>query len=284
MRQRIFSPFTGLTLVALLAFAGCSDDKSTGSDGNGGISITDDQSAMQSELNATSDSLIVFLADAFESRASLGVGGDIDPVFYTPIDNDSDVVASTYDTTSGWHQVVVTRIATAYNQSRIDSIQFRNEGGDYQRQGGSAHAMTYRHHFNRQAVDTTTEYYNRSGVWGYDLSGLQTNQATIDGTTEITTSVKYLDNTDTTVWRTYTISATVSNLTVERVSGGWNSICPSSGTVSGTMTTTYKRADGETISRTWTITAEFTDGTAAISVSLGSKDWQTDRSVCTIAN
>jgi hypothetical protein len=285
MRQRFFN--SGLIAAVLFAFAivGCSDDKSTNSGSGGGLGLNEDQTSMQNELDAASDSLVVFLADAFESRASLGVGGDIDPVFYTPIDNDSDVVASSYDTTNGWHQVIVTRIATAYNMARRDSIQFRDANGDFQRQGGSAHFMTYHHRFTRETLDTTTEYYNRSGVWAYELSGLQTNQATIDGTTEITTAIKYVNEADsTTIWRTYTLDATVSNLTVNRVFGEWTSICPSSGTISGTMTTTYKRGDNEMISRTWDVTVNFTDGTATINVTFGNREWEGDRSVCTVVN
>lgn len=285
MRQRFFKN-TGLIATALLVFAfvGCSDDKTTSSGSGNGMNVNEDQSSMQAEMNAASDSVVVFLADAFETSTSLGVGGNIDPVFYTPIDSDSDVVASTYDTSSGWHQVIVTRIATAYNMARRDSIQFRNADGEFQRQGGSAHSMTYHHRFNREALDTTTEYYNRSGVWAYELSNLQTDQATISGTTEIATQVKYQDNTDTTVWRTYEFSADVSNLIVNRTGGVWNAVCPSSGTISGTMTTTYKRGDADMVTRNWNVTIEFTDGTANIMVTFANREWETNRSVCTVIN
>lgn len=286
MRRNSFTSRTGLVLVFLLAIAiaGCSDhDKSTSST-SGGFGISEDYSMTQGEVNAVTDSVVSFMGDAFGTRVSLASGGIIDPVFYVPIDDDSDNVGSDYNFSTGWHVVSVTRLATSYESSWIDSVQFRNSGGNFQHQGATCDQLTYRHRFTRSDLDTTDAYYNRSGVWSFTIEGFLSTQVTANGTIQISTEKKYQDQSDSTIVRTYEYTATMTDLVVNRTSGGWNSSCPESGTVTSTVNTTYKRGSGDTVSRTWTVTVTFDEGNASIHIESGNREWDANRSVCYVVN
>ncbi len=272
-----------LGLLALTVFTigmvGCggSDNNPTSTAG----SLTDPSfMAVQDQVDNIVDSTLTNIVNGFQNLTNVSGDGNVNPVFYGPVQPDSDVVSATY--ADGWHVVLVARTRAAYNTMLRDSVQFFVNDEISQLPAG-VDSLYYRHQWQFNFGDTSVTHLGMSSQATLTISGLQSTTATIDGTHETSVNTKQV-TADSTVWRSFGINAEVTNLEVSKSFVGWAQGCPNSGTISGTVEMTYQKDDAASVATAWNFTATFTDGTMAVTVTKGTTSWHYSTDVCTTIN
>jgi hypothetical protein len=272
-----------LGLLALTVFAigmvGCggSDNNPTSTAG----SLTDPAfMAVQDQLDNIVDSTLTNIVNGFQNLTNVSGDGNVNPVFYGPVQPDSDVVSATY--AGGWHVVLVSRVRATYDTMLRDSVQFYANNGVSQ-MPTAVDSLYYRHQWRFNFGDTTVTHLGMSSSANLTIGGLQGNVATIDGSHEADINTKQV-TADSTVWRSFSISADVTDLQVSKTFVGWAQGCPSSGTISGTIDMSYQKDDGTPMATSWTFTATFSDGTMSATVARGTTTWHYTTDVCTTVN
>jgi hypothetical protein len=163
-----------------------------------------------------------------------------------------------------------------------DSIQFLKNGQPLQTSSG-LDALKYKHHWQYVDKDTTVTYRTYTGNADYTFSGLNTATATIAGSNELQIDSKTV-HTDSTVWRDFTISATLTNVKVNQTPSGWVQGCPSSGSISASVEMVYQKDTDDPVTTNWTVNVSFNDGHMSVVVNRGSTSWMYDTQVCTTSN
>lgn len=281
MRSRkLLSVLGFIVLVGLtFSFVGCGSDKTpTGTTG----SITDpDFVAVQQDVNYFVDSTLEFFVSGFGNMYALADQADtLDPVYYGPVYPDSDFVSATY--VNGWHVIYISRNRSTHSTAMRDSVRFFSNGM-VQQAASNVDSLYYKHEWNFNFHDTTVTNTAFTGRTDLDITGLSGSLATIDGTHEMSISHKFVSS-DSTVWRTCDFNADLSNFTVSKTPVGWAQGCPASGTISGTVQTTYKKDDAAEVSLTWTITLTFNNGTMSATITRGTTTWSYTSNVCLTSN
>ena len=132
-------------------------------------------------------------------------------------------------------------------------------------------------------ADEAVSYTSFDGDASFDYSGLNSNQASINGSNDLAIDNQFV-SVDSTVVRTFEFATDVTNLSINSGPSGWDQACPNSGTISTAVTMTYAKDDAAAVSTTWNISMTFTDGAAAVSVSSGNVVWNYTSDVCIALN
>lgn len=250
-----------LTLIAglVLFIAGCSDDpKPTAS-----VPTEQDMNyaAVSEETNEVIDSAIASFASSLEVFTMQTPADTAISIVYSPINPDS------ISAENNWFIVFASELATGYSWNLTDSIQFR-KNGIAQESALDADRMSLRHHFALEYGDTTSFFRNREGYANFEFTDLNTNLAIVNGTREIAIQTRAEVN-EVTWRRDFNIEMNFANVTVPRADGNWLRGCPSSGTVTGTVTLVSARGTNAPTESVWEFVVTFENGVVDASVTSG---------------
>ncbi|MFQ5453035.1 MAG: hypothetical protein ACE5D6_02465, partial [Candidatus Zixiibacteriota bacterium] len=227
------------------------------------------------------DSTIQFFLNGLGNLSALADGQDIfDPIHYGPFQPNNDSVNTSY--LNGWHVIYIARDRSTYSTTLLDFVRFFSNG-QIQQSSNNVDSLYYKHEWSYSALDTTVSHSNYDGAVDFAIIGLQTTQATFAGSNDLTINTKFA-SVDSTVWRDFTISADLSNFVVKKTGSGWAQGCPSSGTISATVTMTYTKDTGTPVTTTWTFDLSFTNGTMTATAQLGNTTWDYTNNFCTAPN
>lgn len=264
-------------VISLGLLWGCGDDDNPTNWGN----ANDPRyQAVNEQFNNLVDSTITLFKDGLGSIVSLPGDGNVDPIHYGPGDPGAttDTLSISYD--GGWHIVYLSWHAqNGYLAQFHDSVQFIKDGEPTQLSNG-LEEMSLRHHWSLVAPDPEVSCINAEGHTGLDFEGLNTDEATINGTHEQVVEAQQVTE-DSTVHFTYAVEATLSNFTVSKTGSGWAQGCPNSGYLAATITMTYQKDDGTPIESVWHFTAFFEGGTVTTTANSGGFTWSYTRDECT---
>lgn len=269
MRSTKLYSVLGLLLLAslMVSFVGCGSDNSpTGTVG----SLTDPEFiAIQGQIETFTDSTMASILTGLGSMSSISSGGSVDPIYYGPVYPDSDQVTISY--VNGWHVVNLLKSRTNFSFNILDSVQFYANDSISQ-SGVDVDSLWYRHHWAFGMPDTTATNIGLAGITRFDFRGIQTGIANINGTNDFNASSK-LVTLDSTVWRSFELNATASDLVIEKVGGAWQEARPTSGSITANLTMTYTKDANAPIVTDWTITLVFTSGAVSETVQSGTVTW-----------
>ena len=275
----------GLVVLCSVAFVwvGCSDDSTPTTPAVTGDINDPDYLVVREQVVMFADSTLNFIKSGFGTMSLLPTDTLVDPIQYGPIDPHTDSASSVY--TGGWHVIFISRQETTYSTAMRDSIQFRDEAGTPQPNITGLAAMTYKHRWVFNMIDTTVDFANFDGDAGVLIEGLNASDATINGSNVVTVhSRNYSVNPQ--LWpdrtRDVTITATVSNVVISQGTAGWSHSCPTSGTFTGTVVLVTQDGDATPVTTVWTATLIFDNGTAAATVRRGNTVWKADIAICDI--
>ncbi len=280
MRSVKIITLLGFVLLACMSllFVGCGSDDAPTS--NAGSLSNPEFIAVQDQVESLVDSTFGFILTGMNSIVSISSGGNIDPVLYGPSFGDTNQVTPSY--VNGWHIVNATAGTADFSFNFVDSVRFYSNNAISQF-GIDADSLWYRHHWNYDVADKAVSYTTFDGDASFDYRGLNTNQASITGSNDLSIDNQFV-SVDSTVIRTFEFATDVTNLSINAGPSGWDHACPNSGTVSTTVTMTYARDDAAVVTTTWNVSMTFTDGTAAVSVSSGNVVWNYTSDVCIALN
>lgn len=264
-----------LFTCASLFVIGCgSDDAPTTSN----VGSLDDPEflAVQEQVENFIDSTLNIMLTGIQSTSSISSGGNVDPILYGPMFNDSNSITISY--VNGWHVVNLTNSTTDYAFNVIDSIQFYNDDAISQL-GLFADSIWYRHHWSYDVSNKEVSYSAFEGYAGFDFRGLNSDEAVIDGTNILVADDQFVSD-DSTVYKHFELSTDISSLTVAQGPAGWSHACPSAGTISTDVQYVYAKDDGADVLTEWSVDMVFTEGTAAVTVSSGGMVWTYTTDVC----
>lgn len=273
-----------LTLALTCAFViGCGGDDDKAPTSQLG-DLSDPQFVVVNEtIEALVDSSVSLFGSGFASLTSISAGDEIDPAqqIVVPDDGTKDNSGASY--TNGWHYVWASISGANYQVVIHDSVQFRNAAGAVQQNPAGLASLTYRRDWSFMANDTTVSHANLDAWCDFDYSGLNTDQATINGDQAFTMERKTVGQTNT--WHDLEVAATYTNMSISKTPfGGWAQSCPESGTVTGSVE--YVRTVGANApdTTTWTYSLLFTDGVVDVQVVSGGTTWQTTYNTCTVGS
>ncbi len=267
-----------ILIVALGLIWGCGDDDNPvkwGSD--------DDPlfQAVSAQFNQVIDSTFAGIGESFTSMSTLQGDDNVDPVLYGPGDPNATTDSLTLTYTGGWHILhLAWHNEFGYLAIVNDSVQFAKLG-EPQMQGGDIDRLTYRHHWSWAAPDTTVSHIDLNGNSGFDITGLDTDEATIDGTHDFAARVKAVFADSTVDWH-FTVESSLSNFTVSKTPVGWAQSCPSEGQWHATITSTYRKDDNPSVEQTWNCQATLENGEIRVIVFCNDYRWTYTREACSL--
>ncbi|MFH2037201.1 MAG: hypothetical protein ABIJ45_12425 [Candidatus Zixiibacteriota bacterium] len=284
MYQRGMIPRFGLFIVAALVLfiGGCSDDSSTSSQtyDEGSLSdpyfvnlqmqIEDYLTDARIDFNRGLDNIYQLPTDTAEARAQHNAAGP------------NDTVTAAY--MNGWHVTYIARYNLAYNDRFRDSVQFR-EGGVVVEEPTAA--LDYQHYVREWGFtdnNVSQPHTDKTGEFNFEFENLDSTIATLNGTHNAFFEWNWVSN-DSTVRAEFDIKSTVSDITFGRAYGSqWSSGCPYTGTMEMTIKESYRVVEGTDPGLysvdDWTVTAQFNDGVASITVIQNNYRWQYELTVC----
>ncbi|MDZ4723502.1 MAG: hypothetical protein SGI97_06325 [candidate division Zixibacteria bacterium] len=277
MRVRTLSQLRGLALliVSVTVISGCGDDKNNPIETPLGFTDEAAYVAVTAEVGQSVDNLLGLINDGFESATPTSIE-DLDDVLYNPQPADS------VDTGGGWTVLFLSKLALGTTTIKIDSIQYL-EGGNPQSNAVGADAVSYRHILQQNITDTTVSYRIGQIRSSVDITDLDTDMATVNGTKLFELSQKKVTGAST-EWFDFDMDVTVSELMVSRGEGNWNQGCPTSGTVQVNLEYTYDNLVIAPVSTSWTIDVVFDNGSATVTVTRGEQSANYVTDFCTVAN
>ncbi|UCD16403.1 MAG: hypothetical protein JSV44_08020, partial [Candidatus Zixiibacteriota bacterium] len=237
MRAKHFVPGLGLfALAAVMLFAfGCSDDPT--SSRTAGSDTDPDYIMVQDQVNTFIDSTIQFFANSFDNYNVMPDNDDDVQNHYSPM-YPADI--ATYDYSTGWHVIYVTRSNDFFTDHITDSIQFRVDNEVVEESLGADYM-----HFIRNWDFVTGEAYtiythtNMEGVTDLVFTNLDQDRAFINGESSYLVEWNYISN-DTTIAAQFEANIEVDNVGIDPVpTYGWASGCPSVGRIDMDITQTY---------------------------------------------
>ncbi|MEE9442105.1 MAG: hypothetical protein V3V99_05500 [candidate division Zixibacteria bacterium] len=214
--------------------------------------------------------------DPTETRADLVPAGEI------PLETDPDTLFHVYQ--NGWHYVYAKNTGNTYESRLRDSVRYEIDNVAVET---ATYDVDYIHvidNWTFTAVNQNVTHTDYAGHNEFEISGLDLNECTITSSTNNNISVHFVQG-DSSMTNTFSFSINTDNLVVAKTNEGWKSGCPSSGTVSMTLSHVYTWDNGLTIgngSSSWTIEATFDDGTATVTADNGTETWRYTCEVCTI--
>ncbi|MFH1699272.1 MAG: hypothetical protein ABIE07_01690 [Candidatus Zixiibacteriota bacterium] len=214
--------------------------------------------------------------DPTQTRADLVPAGEI------PIDTDPDTLIHVYQ--NGWHYIYAKHSGNSYEARLRDSVRFETDNVPVE---VATNAVDYIHvidNWTFTAVNQNVTHTDYAGRNEFEISGLDLNECTINSSTNNNISVHFVQG-DSTMDNSFSFNVSTDNLIVKKATDGWYSGCPSSGTVSMTLSHVFTWDNGLTIgngSSSWTIEATFDDGTATVTADNGTETWRYTCEVCTM--
>lgn len=259
------------------AFVGCGSDDDTPMTGNKG-SLTDPEfMAVQAQIEIFVDSTVEFVTTGLVNISAISAYDDlIDPLIYGPSFPDSDYVSSTY--ANGWHVVSIVRSRSDYLNTMNDSVQFFVDGTPQQSPDG-IDAMYYSHKWLFTNADTSVSCNTYEGHTVMNFTGLDELETMFNGSQTLAVMSKFV-SADSTVWRDFEFDADYNSIVVAKTGSGWMQGCPSSGSISMTLTMEYSKDDAEAVSSTWLVTVGFEDGVMTTIVRKGNVSWNYSTDIC----
>lgn len=270
----------GLAVIALLGLAAGCSDSSTNTDYG---SLTDPSfQEVQPEVNMFLDSMFIAFSAGLSSYNEVPVTDNDINLFYGPV-NPGQTVSSYEYTAEGWHHITFESNTGVHVIGINDSIQF-SAAGVVQESADNADAMSYRHHWAVTSVDQTADYSNYRGDVNYDFTGLTSSTTTINGGYSYDVE-NHTESANVETDNQFAFTSTASNVRVNRPIGGWGAGCPSSGSVSFSISQTKIVTDTQastvdTTATTWTGSMSFNDGRVTVSISDGTTTWAYASNIC----
>jgi len=240
------------SVIALVTLAGCSSDDATTTPVPDNTAF----STVQDQTNGYVDSTLVLAANALQTLLVANAHGDTSvPAEYGSVRPDTVI------SEAGWLVVIVDDLATAYNFQYRDSLQFR-KGGVAQAYPRGAEEMSVRHAWSFETADTTLAFRNYAVAGIYEFTGLGTDQAVINGTGTYEAEARRVIGGE--LRTSYTMDATLADVTFNRADEGWQLGVPESGTVTVNATLVI-HGDTDTTTE-WSIVITFDNGTMTADV------------------
>jgi hypothetical protein len=271
MRSHRFIAVAGiLAAVALAGLSGCgSSDKASnwtqGDPNNPGFQ------AVQSGINTFIDSTLQYVDNGFYTQGTLITGGGvIDPPSFVPINPDSDVVVTTYDNNTGWHEIYATRTALVYGASWRDSVQFRDGNGAFQQNPSNCVEFSYRHHLGIATHDTTESGAKFDGHSSFEFGDVNTNLVTINGTHDWAFWSKSV-TVDSATWHWLNFNSSVAGLSFTKNGSSWSDK-PTAGHINASLEHIYQYGDSAPVTSSWTVYVQF-GTTTTVTVTQGNTAW-----------
>ncbi|MEK7775671.1 MAG: hypothetical protein AAB305_07290 [Candidatus Zixiibacteriota bacterium] len=258
-----------LAAVALAGLSGCSSSDPV-SNWTAGDPTDPGFVAIQDGVNTFIDSTLQYVDNGFSTQGMLISGGVIEPPSFVPINLDSDVVVTTYNANSGWHEIYVTRTALSYGANWRDSVQFRNSDGQYQQNPSNTAEFSYRHHLGIASHDTTVSSFKFDGHSSMEFSGINTNTGTVDGAHDWSFWGKAV-TVDSTAWHWLTFNSNINSLAFTKNGSEWIKP-PVSGSVTATLEHIYQKGDMAPDTTSWNVNVHFGSSTTVI-VTQGDVAW-----------
>lgn len=214
--------------------------------------------------------------DPTVTRADLVPAGEI------PLENDPDTLMHTYQ--NGWHYIYAKNTGNTYESRRRDSVRFEVNNLAVETASNEVDYIHAIDNWTFTAVNQNVTHTDYAGRNEFEIDGLNLNECTINSSSASNISVHFVQG-DSSMTNTFGFTFTSDNIVVGKTVDGWNTGCPSSGTVALTLSHVYTWDNGLTIgngSSSWTIGATFDDGTATVTADNGTETWQYTCEVCTI--
>jgi len=284
----VVSAVTVVTLLSL-TFYGCgsSNNRATKSYGsNSDVAFL----TVNTELHSFVDSTMKFIQGSFDAMStvpavdiyrpsdSLQVADSNIQVRYGPGQGDS--VTGSYRYINGWHIITFNDVIAGSTVDFKDSIRFRDELNTPQQAPDALVSLLFKHRWSVSNIDTLVSHADLSGEVNYQVSDLNSTVATFTGKTSWKADQK-LVTTDSTVWTSIDINATLSSLQIVRTGGGWLQSCPTNGSIMATVNLTRQKDSNTPTTSQWIITMSFNQGHTYVKLELGDVVWLDNWQACT---
>ncbi|MDH3889618.1 MAG: hypothetical protein OEV49_00925 [candidate division Zixibacteria bacterium] len=280
----LVSGMTILIGVMLLLVAGCGDDETNTPTTITGSMADHEFLAVKTQMDDFVDSTIAFFENGINTFQGISDGEDIIPPQYAVNPEQQDSWDTSY--TNGWHVIQIAYTEKdqfedgVWQMSLADSIQYK-KNGVAQESWVDHDQLVYKHHWTWDVFDTTVNHTNFEGNADFTFADLTTGLATVTGSRDFNASNKIV-HLDSTVWRDFTFTADVNNVTLKNSAfTGWSN-CPVGGSVSTTIEMVYTKDDGDPVTTTWNATFTFNNGTMTASVSKGNTVWGYHSDMCDV--
>ena len=253
-----------ITLVCLIG--GCSDDQPVVP-----VNPADAQyQQVTAEVNQYLDTAIAQFATGLTMAEQDGLVTDVITNAFSPIDPDSLLSGD------GWHVVYTTDLVAGYNSFRVDSIQFRHQGLPQDNLPG-ADAMAIVHNWTIENPDTTVNYRNSEVRSVFVFSSIDTEDAVINGTRYQAIHAKGGE-----FKHDFDIQMSFSGVTVSNANNGWETGCPLSGLIEGTVDFTQQAGSSLPTTTSWDFEITIENGEAAFTVTAGPYSRSSTSTLCSL--
>ncbi|MBU0984292.1 MAG: hypothetical protein KKA42_10515 [candidate division Zixibacteria bacterium] len=204
----------------------------------------------------------------------------LDDILFGPTPPDSSTTVSDY-----WHVSYLTETQAGSSgsiQIMVDSIQFRGDGSP-NISAMHSDAMTYVHHNSVTASDTTVSYNDKNVDANVTFSGIDEDATSVNGSFSYYSHEKEVSDLVNTR-ETWDVDGTITSLTFSKSSGGWQTGCPSSGTVQLSVAYSLQQGDATPVTNAWEITLTFENGSFTAAVTYNQLSDSYDEHVCDLAS
>lgn len=279
MRSR--KSFLGVSLCLVLSLViwlvGCGSDSSTGT--NRSLSGPEYQ-AVTAEANLLVDTALTYVSNGLAT-------------VLTTNDNDVDIrdmnaiaglfYGGTLPEMSGgfignWLVTYGSDVSASGTRFFSDSLAYWDQGEPMNTSAGADRAEL-RHYSELSVDDTATDYSTYQNSSRFDFYDVDTDIATVGGrgTAVVSNKTAYVDST---VWQSFNISATFTNMVLDRTQDGWDLGCPTSGNCTGTVQFVHAltEVNADTVLYEFEIT--FNNGTASVQFTKGHRRDGYDVELC----
>jgi hypothetical protein len=281
MRSQKWFLFLGMAAALMLTglFMGCSDDDNapTGTVG----SLSDPEFiAVQEIIDAVIDSTVTNVGGALSSQNRIPADDStIINVFLGPNVPGDIVVDASYEYANGWHVLTLTSTGDSFDASYQDSVRFTDASGTPMEVVVQPVAVNLRRHWSYTPGDTTVTNASFVGAASMDLTNIDTNLGMLNGTRTLTVNSKTVTNQSTT-WRTFDFSSTLTDIQFDISPIAQLSGCPESGAIVAQIEMTSQKDNEPTVATSWDVTAAFDAGTVNVVVSQGTTTWTYSSEIC----
>lgn len=271
-----------LIAVMLLMVAGCGDDDTNTPTTITGSLSDPDFVAVKAQLDDFVDSTIAFFENGLNTLEGISDGDIIIPPQYAVSPEQEDSIHTSY--TNGWHVIEISYTEKDQNQEGIwqmtltDSIQYKKNGVAQEDWRGHDE-LVYKHHWTWDVFDTNVTHTSLAGNADFTFANVNTLQATVTGSRDLTVHDKVV-TVESTIWRDFTFTADINNVTLKKSDNtGWSN-CPAGGSVSATVEMVYTKDDDDPVTSTWNATFTFSNGNLSASITKGNTVWSYTSDLC----
>lgn len=276
-------PGIGLLIVAvtLLMAAGCSDDSTTLTGGPVAGSENDPEYlVVKQQLNGYLDSTSEIFSTGLNNIYQLPTSPDEIREQLSPM-GPNDTAQYTYN--GGWHVTYISQYFTYFSRYFRDSVQFQVDSTPVE----ESHDLDYMHYIRNWGYTsnlTDTTHTNMYGYINIEFDDLDQDICSVNGANNVLVEWTCISN-DSTIEAIFDMEVTVDDVTMNCSSNyGQVSGCPLGGRLTMTIDESYSVNDGSSTDfsvRSWTVSVNFDDGVAGISVSSEGEVWSYTRQICT---